>query len=160
VSALSDLLNQYIPEGVSNRELARKSEGAISRATIDKYRAGEHGDQPSEAVLRAFHELLAIPLPRIRAAAGLPPGEAKPWVPPVEADLMSRRQRRAVTELIRSFVERQGEVRDLETAAQSDASGEARQNEEAALADDSKGWTFQVDPEDLGETGAAGTGSG
>lgn len=110
MTALSDVLNRSIEQrfgrDISNRELARKSGGALSRATIDKYRRGGHGD-PTPEVLAAFHELTGASLVEMRQAAGQMAGESEPWIPPKEADLMSRRQRRAVAELIRSFVARE-----------------------------------------------------
>lgn len=103
MSALSDLLRENIPDGWSNREIARRSNGALSRATVDKYLSDRHG-RPTPEVIQAFHDVLQIPLERLREAAALPIGEAEPWTPPEEANLMSHRQRAAVEELIRSFV--------------------------------------------------------
>ncbi|WP_230872113.1 hypothetical protein [Mycobacterium canetti] len=118
MSALSDLLNRYIADkygDVSNRELARKSDGALSRATIDNYRRGNHGT-PTAEILLAFHNLTSAPMADMRRAAGIPTGERTPWQPPPEADLMSRRQRRAVTDLIRSMVLPDEEARRTELA--------------------------------------------
>ncbi len=134
VSALSDVLNQHIQvkygNDVSNRELARKSGGALSRATIDKYRRGDHGT-PSPEILLAFHSLTGAPLTEMRTAAGMPAGERDPWKPPVEADLMNRRQRKAVTELIRSMVLLDQEVRREELAAYLRQAGDYKDTESA-----------------------------
>jgi hypothetical protein len=75
---------------------------------------------------------------------------------------LSERDRRQLRNIIQDLREQSttGDSRVLETAQKSSTPPEAFKDQEAALADDSKGWTFQVDPEDLGETGAAGTGSG
>jgi Helix-turn-helix len=131
VSDLSDLLNRHIPEGVTNRELERQCGGAISRSTINKYRNGTHGD-PTEEVLRVFHEMLRIPMTELRAAADQSPGESGPWVPPVEADRMDGRQRKAVKELIRSFVATQGAGNALpaDQASPSGTSDETQEGQE------------------------------
>ncbi|MBF6459844.1 helix-turn-helix transcriptional regulator [Nocardia puris] len=103
MSELSDLLREYNQEDWSHREIARRSGGALSRATVDKYLSGRHG-RPTPEVIQAFHEVLGVPLRELRAAAKMPAGEPGAWVPPEEANLMTRRQRAAVEELIRSFV--------------------------------------------------------
>lgn len=121
MTALSDLLQRHKRDGESNRQLAARSKGAVSRGTVDKYMSGDHG-APSEEVLRAFHELLGIPLRELREAAHKPVGEAQQWRPPEVAHLMNRRQRKAVAELIRSFVETQG----VAHAVSSDQTASAR----------------------------------
>ncbi|MCD2263257.1 helix-turn-helix domain-containing protein [Dietzia aurantiaca] len=105
MSALSDLLNRHFDTkygGTSNRRISEMA--GVSRGTIDNYRNGTHPARPSEEVLRAFHDLLGIPMEQLRAAADLPPGEEEPYLPPSEANLLNSRQRRALDELIRSFV--------------------------------------------------------
>lgn len=113
MSALSELLNRHFadryPE-MSNRKIAEVS--GVSRGTIDNYRNGTHPARPSEEVLRAFHELLRIPMPELREAAGVQSGELDPYVPPAEANQLGMRQRRALDELIRAFVEVSGPPRN------------------------------------------------
>lgn len=111
MTALSALLKAHVPKEIrSNRELAKLV--GISRGTIDNYMAGRHPANPSDEVLNAFHLALHIPIQELRDAAGQPHGESQPWEPPSEANLMDRRQRDAVTELIRSFVATQGGTAD------------------------------------------------
>ncbi len=109
MSALSELLNRAFAErypDTSNRKIA--DEAGVSRGTIDNYRRGTHPAVPSDEVLSAFHKLLKIPMSELREAAGLPVGEDVPYVPPREANMLSDRQRRALDELIRSFVDTRG----------------------------------------------------
>jgi len=49
--------------------------------------------------------VLRIPLSRLRAAASLPAGETEPYRPPAESSRLSRRQRRAIDEIIRAMLE-------------------------------------------------------
>lgn len=111
MSALSDLLNQAIkdrfPEGPSNRQVARMA--GISRGTVDNYLNGVVV-RPTESVLQAFHTLLAIPIQDLRAVAGLPRGEAEPYAPPAEANLLTRRQRETLDAFIRAVVDERGET--------------------------------------------------
>lgn len=105
MSALSELLNRHFElkyGDLSNRRIAQRA--GISRGTIDNYRKGTHPARPGDEVLSAFHELLGIPMSRLRDAAGLPTGEEEPYSPPREANLLDHRQRRAIDELIRSIV--------------------------------------------------------
>lgn len=109
MTALSELLNRAFAEkfpDASNRKIA--DEAGVSRGTIDNYRNGNHPAVPSDEVLTAFHKLLKIPLGDLREAAGLPVGEDLPYVPPSEANMLNDRQRRALDELIRSFVDTRG----------------------------------------------------
>lgn len=115
MSALSDLLNGSIPAGTSSRELSRLCNGALSRQTFDNYRKGHHPERPDDDVLIVFHELLKIPIQKLREAGNRPPGEASPWEPPSSANLMNQRQRDAVTELIRSFIETIGAANAIPT---------------------------------------------
>jgi hypothetical protein len=49
--------------------------------------------------------VFGMPLARLRELAGLQAGEPDPYVPPREAAQLSRRQRRAVDEVIRSMLD-------------------------------------------------------
>lgn len=106
MSAFSELLKANFPEGWSNREVARRAEDLnikLSRATVDKYTSDSHG-VPKEPTVRAFHHVLGIPLQDLRLAARVRVGEAGSWKPPAEADRLTDRQRRALTDLIRAIV--------------------------------------------------------
>ena len=140
MSALSELLNKAIAEQYgdkSNRDLAKLA--GISRGSVDNYRNGAVL-RPTDDVLQAFHRLLAIPIQELRLAAGLPRGEAEPYAPPSEANLLDGRQRRAIDELIRSIVITDGVAYVGSTAEQgaSSAPGEGQKTEGDLVADQSK----------------------
>lgn len=106
MSEFSELLRGSFPDGWSNRDVAREADRlgiSLSRATVDKYTRDGHGT-PTEDTIKAFHEVLGVPLIRLREAAGVSVGEAGPWRPPLEADQLNKRQRAAMDELIRVLV--------------------------------------------------------
>jgi transcriptional regulator with XRE-family HTH domain len=107
VTALSDLLVARNTAGVSARAVARRAQElghTLNHDTAARYLRGDHGN-PDEATLVAFAEVLRIPLRDLRAAANLPSETTAPYVPPAEASRLTRRQRRAVDELIRAMSE-------------------------------------------------------
>lgn len=136
VSALSELLTAAVPDGWSNRRISREAVAkdiSLSPETVNKYLSGKHG-HPSVEVLGAFSEVLGIPIRKLHEAAGVPSGEDEPWQPPIEANLLNRRQRLALDELIRSFVATRGATDDADTdspAATSRTPGEANEDQEA-----------------------------
>lgn len=111
MSTLSTILNAARGD-LSVREVGRRAEG-IGESTVIPYFNGNHGT-PSVAVLTALADVLDIPLSQLREAAGLPAGERQPYEPPAEADLLGRRARLALDELIRSFVAEIQETRHVE----------------------------------------------
>lgn len=92
----------------SGRELARLTEipakrmavKPVTSASASSLIKGAHG-HPSERTLALLAEALVLPLWRLRRAAGAPAGEPEPYRPPAEASRLSRRERRAVDEVIR-----------------------------------------------------------
>jgi len=112
MSAFSDLLKASFPKDWSNRDVAREADRLgvrLSRATVDKYTKDDHGT-PTEDTIRAFHQVLKIPLVDLREAAGVSAGEPEPWQPPVDADRLGKRQRRIVDELIRLLLAQQQDL--------------------------------------------------
>jgi hypothetical protein len=106
VSALSQLLVRANDGKLSARaiaRLAREHGHSLNHDTAARYLRGDHG-RPDEATLTAFAEILAIPLVDLRAAAGLPTELTDPYQPPAEASRLTRRQRRAVDEIIRAML--------------------------------------------------------
>lgn len=106
MTALSELLAQANVQRWSSREIARRAEKnghKLSYASAAVYMGGRHG-APTEAVLTAFSDVLNVPIDQLRQAAGVPTGAGSPWAPPVEANRLDLRQRRALEELIRSMV--------------------------------------------------------
>ena len=107
MTALSDLLNEANAGKLSARSLARSAQAAgfsLNHDTAARYLRGDHG-RPDETTLLALSKVLRIPLSRLRAAASLPSGETEPYRPPVESSRLSRRQRRAIDEIIRAMLE-------------------------------------------------------
>lgn len=110
MTALSDLLNEANAGKLSARSLARTAQAAgfsLNHDTAGRYLRGDHG-RPDEATLLALAKVLRIPLSRLRAAASLPAGETEPYRPPAESSRLSRRQRRAIDEIIRAMLESTG----------------------------------------------------
>jgi hypothetical protein len=110
MSRLSDALGAANSAGLSARAIARaaKERGhTVNHDTAARYLRGDHG-VPDEATLVAFAEVLDVPLRTLRAAADLPTESVEPYIPPPEASRLSRRQRRAVDEIIRAMLESGG----------------------------------------------------
>jgi transcriptional regulator with XRE-family HTH domain len=122
VTALSDLLVASNKAGLSARGLARKAQErghSLNHDTAARYLRGDHG-VPDEATLIALSDVLGVPMRELRAAADLPFEATAPYVPPAEASRLTRRQRRALDEIIRSMVE------PTRARAQRDEVGERR----------------------------------
>ena len=107
MSGLSELLVARNTAGSSARALSRRAQElgyTLNHDTAARYLRGDHG-VPDEVTLVAFSEVLRIPLRELRAAADLPSEATTPYVPPAEASRLTRRQRRAVDEVIRAMLE-------------------------------------------------------
>lgn len=108
MSKLSDLVREAADEqGISARaiaRMARESGYTLNHDTAARYVRGDHG-APDEATLVALSDVLSIPLAKLRDAADLPSESTAPYTPPAEASRLSRRQRRAVDEIIRAMLE-------------------------------------------------------
>lgn len=119
MTALSDLLSTANRAGLSARAIARTARErghSINHDTAARYLRGDHG-RPDEATLVAFADVLRIPLTKLRLAADLPAEQTAPYSPPPEASRLTRRQRRAVDEIIRAMLEpTRATVTDLPTA--------------------------------------------
>lgn len=106
VTTLSELLNAANKNGLSARSIAREAKAlnfSLNHDTAARYLRGDHG-RPDEDTLVALSSVLEIPLTRLRAAAELPSEVTEPYRPPAEASRLSRRQRRAVDEIIRAML--------------------------------------------------------
>lgn len=109
-NGLSEFLQAANRGGLSAREVARRARArghTLNHDTAARYLNGNHG-APEETTLVAFADVLDIPLKQLREAAGLPTDTTDPYVPPREASRLTRRQRRAVDEVIRSMLEPTG----------------------------------------------------
>lgn len=107
MSGLSEAITAANVQGLSGRAIARLAQEhgyTMNHDTAARYLRGDHGT-PDEATLVAFAEVLEVPLRKLRAAANLPSETTAPYVPPAEASRLSRRQRRAVDEVIRAMLE-------------------------------------------------------
>lgn len=101
MSDLSDLLEAHRHDDESNRDIAEAI--GVAPATVDKYMNGTHGTA-SERILRGFSDYFKIPIEKLRTANGVPAGERGRWLPPPESDRLSRGQRKALDQLIRTIV--------------------------------------------------------
>jgi hypothetical protein len=118
VTRLSDVLQAANKSNLSARAIARAASDrghTLNHDTAARYLRGDHG-RPDEATLVAFADVLPITLTRLRAAASLPTEQTAPYSPPPEASRLTRRQRRAVDEIIRAMLAPgTATVTDLET---------------------------------------------
>jgi hypothetical protein len=107
MSELSEVLSAGNTDGLSARSIARSAQSlgfTLNHDTAARYLRGDHG-RPDEDTLVAFSRVLNIPLSRLRTAASLPADATEPYTPPAEASRLTRRQRRAVDEIIRAMLE-------------------------------------------------------
>lgn len=103
MSKFSDRLNEARGEESIRSVAARAAKlGHVGESTLYPYFRDGHG-QPSMGVVVGLAMALHIPSQELRELAGIP-AEGEPWMPPAESRMMNDRQRRAVTELIRSMV--------------------------------------------------------
>jgi hypothetical protein len=118
VTRLSDVLQAANKSNLSARAIARAASDrghTLNHDTAARYLRGDHG-RPDEATLVAFADVLPVTLTRLRAAANLPTEQTAPYSPPPEASRLTRRQRRAVDEIIRAMLAPgTATVTDLET---------------------------------------------
>jgi transcriptional regulator with XRE-family HTH domain len=94
-------------KGLTARKIALAAKAAgftLNHDTAARYLRGDHG-RPSEATLRALSAVLDVPMKVLREAADLPAEETQPYQPPSESSRLTRRQRRAVDEIIRAMLE-------------------------------------------------------
>ena len=107
MKSLSELLQAANTEGLSARSIARQAQAlgySLNHDTAARYLRGDHG-RPDEDTLLALASVLKLPLAPLRKAAQLPSEVTEPYRPPAEASRLSRRQRRAVDEIIRAMLE-------------------------------------------------------
>jgi hypothetical protein len=135
VSKFSDRLNDARgKESIRAVSVRAAKLGHVGESTLHPYFRAEH-PRPTMQVVVALSLALKIPSEELRELAGLP-SEGQPWMPPAESLLMNDRQRRAVTELIRSFVQTLGAEHAVETTPESDAQTESNEDEEVDDGDD------------------------
>lgn len=118
MSSLSDLLQTINSGRLSARAVARAAQErghTLNHDTAARYLRGDHG-RPDEATLVALSDVFGVPLKRLRAAAGLPDELTTPYQPPAEAARLTRRQRAAVDEVIRSMLEPVSHAAELRAA--------------------------------------------
>ena len=107
MTALSEILVRANSGDRSAREIARQAQSAgysLNHDTVARYLRGDHG-RPDEPTLRAFAAVLAVSLTDLRSAAELPSDAIDPYVPPTESSRLTRRQRKAVDEIIRAMLD-------------------------------------------------------
>lgn len=107
MTALSERLVGANTAGLSARAIANQAREAgftLNHDTAARYLRGDHG-RPDEDTLLAFSTVLSVDLAELRRAAELPAEETTAYHPPPESARLSRRQRRAVDEIIRAMLE-------------------------------------------------------
>jgi transcriptional regulator with XRE-family HTH domain len=107
MSTLSELLQSANTAGLSARSIAREAQAlgfTLNHDTAARYLRGDHG-RPDEETLLALASVLNLTLGPLRSAAQLPSEETEPYRPPPESSRLTRRQRRAVDEVIRAMLE-------------------------------------------------------
>ena len=142
------LLDSYLPlrrKSVSVNELAElirgAAKGASNRAIADTVgvapetvnRIMRNEGDPDLETLDKIAQALKIPVVKLREAAARPTGTQSAYVPPIEANLLDDRQRRALDELIRSVVASRGAGNAVADQTESGASTQGGQAQEAAL---------------------------
>ena len=142
MTALSEVLVEANGGRLSARSIAREAKAAgfsLNHDTVARYLRGDHG-RPDEPTLRAFAAVLKIPLGRLRDAAELPSDAIDPYVPPTEASRLTRRQRKAVDEIIRAMLDTpaQATVTPLPGRSARGRSAAADQNSSRSPADSAK----------------------
>ena len=135
MSGLSELVSAALSkQRMSARQLAvraREAGHTLNHDTAARYARGDHGT-PDEATLVALHEVLGIPMKELRKAADLPSESTAPYTPPAEASRLTRRQRRAVDEIIRAMLEPEGRAGARERLAELDGGAAATRGRRAA----------------------------
>ncbi len=113
MSTLSEYLIEHLPDDWRKAHVVEALSGTVDRATVYRYLSGKHPRHPSDSVLEAFAGVLpGSSLVELRLAAGLAGGEEKPWVPPIQANRLNDRQRRALEAFIIATVESDDEPID------------------------------------------------
>lgn len=104
MTALSELLKLHQGDR-SVRQIGRDcGKYGVGESTVIPYFSGKHGDNPPEEVLYALSQVMPLDIGLLREAAGVPRGESDPYVAPAEFSRLTRAQRAALDEFVRSFV--------------------------------------------------------
>lgn len=120
MSKLSELLKAADERHhMTLRDRQTKAGSGIQFGTIGKYLRGIHPDHPDEETLEALSRAFDLPLAKVQEAAGVPVG-AGHWEPPPEVTRLSKRQQKALTELIRSMAEESSDGRQPEAEKSAD----------------------------------------
>jgi hypothetical protein len=94
--------------GASGRrlaEIAQRGGHRISHATLNRLRQGTYTTRPTNTSIEAIAYLAAVPESEVYAAAGLHAPSAVDYQLPATAQCMSDRQRKALDELVKAFVD-------------------------------------------------------
>ncbi|MGV8972264.1 MAG: helix-turn-helix domain-containing protein [Rhodoglobus sp.] len=84
--------------------LAERAGHQVDRSVVARYVSGKHGRRPSDATLLALAAGFGLDVRELRTLVGMPPGELEPYEPTPEAARLSREQRDALDQLIRTIV--------------------------------------------------------
>jgi transcriptional regulator with XRE-family HTH domain len=91
-------------QGLSLREVAERSGGAVAHTTVHAIEQGRRGEV-DDATLRGLAKGLGLRVGVVRKAAGLAAKELPPFELPAGADRLSLRERRMVRELVEVLLE-------------------------------------------------------
>lgn len=109
VTRLSDRLNQAkdaVDLNVDAAVLRAQEAGfSIDRSIAYKALKGNRAKKPTDDTLRGFEAVFGVPVTELRKLLELPAGELEPYKPPAYANRLSRDQRKALNNLIRTIVE-------------------------------------------------------
>lgn len=142
MSKLSELLKSHPVTAKQAADLAEEKGLRLRYGTIAAYWAGSRHGRPTLDTLTALAEVTGIPLTQLQDAAWDATAPLGKYDPPEEAALLNLRQRRALDELIKSFVVSNGASNEpvqpahSGTSSEPGAPGESHETQEAGLTDD------------------------
>lgn len=155
MSALSDLIAERNTKGWSQREIQRRMAAAGHRtsiATVNRCMRGNHGSQVDADTLRAFSDVLSIPMKDLLSALQLPNIEIGP---PFELDpdaaILDAQQRDAVRAVVRSMIQQNKRVAELESNQEYEHSRARESQRHYGLAAFEQGLGAGIGPDDVPE---------
>lgn len=160
VIAVSNL-SEFLANAKGDRsidDIAKQAASAghrISRSVVAKYLRGEHGAKPPEATLAGLAAGLGVDVRVLRELAGRPAGEREPYDPPAVSASLTRKQRRALDQLILAMVEgddddRQSEADEMRVSTRDDMTLATRRGASAGRAQWDRAQTLGEESQDDG----------
>ena len=98
--SVADLVQAALTkQGLSIREVAARTDGAVSHSQVARIARGESATVRPQT-LGALAKALGIPLGKLRAANGWEPAVGRPFVLPERADELSIAERRLIVSMV------------------------------------------------------------